>query len=175
MVSNYGTDTTFQSMMDQVPVVGQISDAVQSARNIYNAISQAFGKGRREADLIVPFQNQLGDLLGLVDREMQYATSVDQLWAIGVELQSAADEFYKFIGHPTYSPPWEDGRAGRQAYATIEPQVTGRLVQLRNRITAAGGIPPAKFTASILSGADTTQLVMVGVVALVGFWLLTKG
>lgn len=86
------------------------------------AVSQMFGKGRKEADQIVPIQNDYGNLLASANQAV--ASGVDRETLIHYEMIVA--QGYAAFDQFTRDPRFTDGRASKQARQTIRPLVDGR-------------------------------------------------
>jgi hypothetical protein len=97
-----------------------IGALVAGAIGLGLAILSQVGKGRREADAIVPVQNAVGQRLDEINRSIPNG-SVPQLQGWWDELRQTAAEFRKFVGDPRFT----DGRASRQALDTIMPLIDG--------------------------------------------------
>lgn len=161
--------------------VAALSAATQFIKNLETQIEQAFGigAGRREADRITPYQNQLvsapGAPLGIINTA--YALAADPAHNNPTDLneiyqltKQAIDTFYRYIGAPTFTDTthWPDGRASKQAYATIMPYADDVLKKLKAQLISVGGvlIPIANTSAAGSVGAQLsnklTQLSTVG-------------
>lgn len=97
-----------------------IGALVAGAIGLGLAILSQVGKGRREADAIVPVQNAVGQRLDEINRSIPNG-SIPQLQGWWDELRQTAAEFRKFVGDPRFT----DGRASRQALDTIMPLIDG--------------------------------------------------
>jgi hypothetical protein len=99
-----------------------LSMAVQFTKQIVSEFEQMFGigAGRREADIITPYQNQFKDILTSVVVLMSdpnYNNDPATLQAIYSITYNAYQAFdVKLCGYPSFSQ-WPDGRAARQAHA----------------------------------------------------------
>lgn len=105
---------------------------------ILNSISNALGigTGRKEADRIVPTQNQLGDFLAKVSAYIPTATSAANLQVVANQLSQAWTAFQSFIFNRTQFP---DGRASQQAHDTIAPIVNGLQSAIADKMRQLGG------------------------------------
>ena len=93
------------------------------ARDIFSDIGGWFGRGRREADIIVPVQEQFGRFLENANNAIRSPdTTVVRLRELGAELAQWWGEFDSF----TRDTRFTDGRASVQARNTIRPLVDGR-------------------------------------------------
>lgn len=94
--------------------------AMSFAATIANMFSM-FGRGRKEADMIVPTQNDLMKYIGAVTDNYKLTNSVPQLqeWLAGV--QDAAQKFQAFVSDPRFT----DGRASHQARNSVFPYIDG--------------------------------------------------
>lgn len=109
-------------------------------------ISNMFGKGRREADAIVPIQNQLDDeILKPVGAELQDpSTPLDRLIELRGYLKQGLDQFEAFLKDPRWSADG-DNRAANGAHDTIigNPGYGTRLLEhLDQEIASRGGYVP---------------------------------
>ena len=118
------------------------------------------GKGRREADIIVPVQNQVGGVLIEVNNHLRSpSATVAELAADYALVVDAYRKFEQF----TRDPRFVDGRAPVQARETIRPLVDGKndagtvvrsdggtLGNLERRILELGGVPPG----TVMSGGS---------------------
>lgn len=112
--------STIADAAQLVPVVGNIaSDIVQ----IFQVADSMIGKGRREADVIVPVQNQLMNYLGLVTNNLVAGNlTVNQLQAYLWIVQQVGVKFIAFVSNTN---EFHDGRASAQALNTIMPYING--------------------------------------------------
>lgn len=83
------------------------------------ALSQ-IGKGRREADIITPVQNQIGQRLAEINRAIDYS-SILALQDFYMEVQDLGKQLEAFVSDPRFT----DGRASHQALDTIMPLIDG--------------------------------------------------
>lgn len=138
--------------------VGSVASAISQS---ISAAVNLIGKGRREADIIVPIQNQFGQLLVNVNNRMgDPAITVPQLQAL---YKLVADGYVQFDQF-TRGQQFTDGRASIQARNTIRPLVDGRDDNgnvVRNDGGTLGNI--AKMLAD--RGATTTGTAGGGVIS----------
>ena len=90
------------------------------------ALTKLIGRGRNEADIIVPIQNQLINPQGTgqLDQITQILVrrpSVQGLQALYDEVQRIGGAFLQFVSDPAF----KDGRASAQAADTIMPYING--------------------------------------------------
>lgn len=98
------------------------SNPVSAVINFAGRIFSSIRAGAREANQIVPVQNQVGDLLAQVNQRIQDpATTVEELQAMRQTVIDAGDAFNQFTRQSTFT----DGRASRQARLTIFPLLDG--------------------------------------------------
>jgi hypothetical protein len=158
--------------------IAALSQAADFVKQLTAQIESIFGigKGRKEADLIVPYQNQLvsapGAPLGIINTayyladlpEHGNAADLNQIYQITMQ---AINAFYRYIGAPSFNDRarWPDGRASQQAYATIQPYATDVLAFLKKRLIAAGGtlqaIPPI-YAGGSIGGQLANELLALG-------------
>jgi hypothetical protein len=112
---------------------GPIGGAIAAGAVLVTAIVSQIGRGRKEADRIVPTQNKIGELLDQYDHLLAVPRSGPELAALGDYLQ----QVYNAWLHFTDPASWPDGRAARQAQATINWQVEARLQRIRSLASAA--------------------------------------
>lgn len=93
------------------------------------------GAGRKEADAIVPTQNKVGEFLAQVVSRIPYA-NIAEAQQLFIALQQTGAAFDQFLDDPR----WTDGRASKQAHASIDYLVADNLEKLQQRILAQGGI-----------------------------------
>lgn len=128
--------------------IGALSAATQFIKDLAHQLETAFGigVGRNEANLITPYQNQLGAPGGILntaqilsqDPSHNNPTDLNQIYQITLQ---AVNTFYKYIGYPDYpKSQWPDGRASKQAYASISAVAPGILADIKARLIAAGGV-----------------------------------
>jgi hypothetical protein len=97
------------------------------------------GPGRREADMIVPFQNDVGNLVlapvsAALDSGIEY--SHDEWVQMYNALVTTEAAWLKFLRNTE----WDDGRAAVQAEATLAPYFAEFKPELLAHIEATGGI-----------------------------------
>jgi len=100
---------------------GPIGAAVGGAIAVGLSLLHLIGKGRREADMIVPIQNKIGERLKEISNAIDTSVNVSQLQSLFNELQAIGQAFKEFVG----SPQFRDGRASQQALNTIMPLIDG--------------------------------------------------
>lgn len=130
MMTNTGTnDAAVDSFLMATPIgsaaagaIQGLAAAVQFTKQIVSEFEQMFGigAGRREADIITPYQNQFGQILASAVSLMadpNYNGDPSSIQAIYSVIYNAYQAFdVKLCGYPTFSQ-WPDGRAARQAHA----------------------------------------------------------
>ena len=109
-----------------IPGVGTIgATSIQTAIQAINQFEQWFniGSGRREADLIVPVQNQLMAHLGTITNQFLTGTnpSVSDLQGMYRDVWASAVAFQEFVLMCTFT----DRRASGQALNTVMPYIDG--------------------------------------------------
>lgn len=131
---------------------GPVGASLAGASSVIQSLVGSIGKGRKEADVIVPVQNQVGGVLASIsDAKDDPATTVPQylnLYFLTIDTYRRFDAF-------TRDPRFTDGRASRQARDTIRPLIDGKndaggiirsdgglLGLLEVKIAAKGGVPP---------------------------------
>ena len=103
-------------------VINALGQAVQFTKQIVSQFETMFGigAGRREADIITPYQNQWGQILASAVSLMadpNYNNDPVSLQAIYSIVYNAYQAFdVKLCGYPSFSQ-WPDGRAAKQAHA----------------------------------------------------------
>ena len=102
--------------------INALGQAVAFAKQIVSQFETMFGigAGRREADIITPYQNQWGQILASAVSLMadpNYNRDPVSLQAIYSIVYNAYQAFdVKLCGYPSFSQ-WKDGRAARAAHA----------------------------------------------------------
>ena len=109
-----------------VPGVGQIASVTLTMLNTMLAKFQQWfgiGAGRREADIIVPVQNQLMNQLGVDTNQILTGTSttLDQLSALYRDVWVKGVSFQEFVLMKNFT----DRRASGQALNTVMPYIDG--------------------------------------------------
>lgn len=155
---------------------GPVGAAASSFLSTAQSVASQFGKGRKEADQIVPIQESYGRILIEVNRQMD-AGVLNRTQLVNFQ-QLVADGYAEFDRF-TRDPRFVDGRASIQARNTIRPLVDGRndggqivrndggtLGNLQRMIDAQGGggyyaIDPATGAVVPANGAngDTSTFV----------------
>lgn len=109
-----------------IPGVGQVSSqAIQSASQFIAQFEQWFhiGAGRREADIIVPVQNDMMNALGPITDQIRTGRNPDAytLAALYREVWARAVSFQEFVLMKNFI----DRRASGQALNTVMPYIDG--------------------------------------------------
>src|SRR6185295_3324798 len=125
-----------------------LSQATAYIKDLETQIETALGigRGRREADLITPYEYQLGGPGGILntaqllaaDPAHDNATDLNEIYQL---CNQAVQTFYKYIDAPgfTNKTRWPDGRAGKACYANMQPIAAGILAAIKAQLIAAGG------------------------------------
>jgi len=122
-----------------------INSAFVHAKDLWNDIKAIFGigAGAREADAIVPLQNQIhttilapvGDYLeGVRNGTIQATCAECTTWR--TQLVAAETKWLEFL----HNTQWQDGRAAQQAEATLAPIFKSQKDELQACINATCGI-----------------------------------
>jgi len=198
-----GADTTefanssFDAFLMANPVTSSLQGGVQAltqavafVKNLESQIEVLFeiGAGRREADLITPYENQLGAPGGILntaqllalDPAHDNARDLNEIYQLTYQ---ACQAFYRYIDAPLFNnrERWPDGRASRQAYANMKPIADSILQALKNQLIAAGGVltPIANYspggTIGTQLGNKLSQLGSLGMDAAAGSRLSIGG
>jgi len=124
------------------------------AGEMFSTIAESLhiGRGRNEADQITPTQNKFGDFLAKVSAYIPIAPNVQALTQLANNLSQAWVGFQQFINDEQQFP---DGRASRQAYATLSPLVDGFQTGIAQRIAQLGG---GSMMSRIFQGSGTPSL-----------------
>jgi hypothetical protein len=103
-----------------IPVVGPIASAII---DMFSGAFGNLGRGRTEADEIVPTQNQLMAYLGQITNQLtaQPPPNVPQLQAYLYLVEQVGNGFKTFVSNSRFI----DGRASQQALNTVMPYVDG--------------------------------------------------
>lgn len=118
-----GLQAVLNGASGALALAGPVGSAAAGLLQTAATVSQLFGKGHKEADIIVPIQNQYGQLLTVVNQQMTGgALTRDQL----IQYQLLVANGYAEFDHFTRNPQFTDGRASVQARNTIRPLVDGR-------------------------------------------------
>ena len=106
--------------MSQIPGIGAVAGPVSSF--VAQAIS-LIGKGRREADIIVPLQNQITAQLGTITNQFRTGTnpSLGTLQQLYVQTWMLGVTFQEFVLQRAFT----DRRASGQALNTLMPFIDG--------------------------------------------------
>lgn len=177
---NYGIRAVpFNGLNGMGDVVGTVAQfdpepISRSALTLITAIESAFGigSGRKEADIIVPIQNQVFDTIlkpiidavNLQGPTMTYET-LQSLWN---SLETAKAKWLAFLHQP-----WPDGRAAQQAEATLAPYWNDAETKIQALLQTAphggtGGLVGGVVTSpppSLLGGVSTPVLIGIGLLA----------
>lgn len=122
-----------------------LQEAFVHAKDLWEDLQNIFGigAGRREADVIVPIQNQItqqilapvGDFLERVRNNQVVATCAEcTTWK--TQLDAAEQKWLTYL----HTTKWVDGRAAQQAEATLAPIFQSQKTELQQCITAKCGI-----------------------------------
>lgn len=142
------TQTNGLGQIDPATILA-VQQAFVHAQDLWEDIKQIFGigAGAREADVIVPLQNQIqaqilapiSDFLtGLHNGTIQASCTDCQTWKS--QLVATETKWLDYL-HKTQ---WADGRAAQQAEATLAPYFTAMKSELQQCIQqkcGVGGIP----------------------------------
>jgi hypothetical protein len=105
---------------------GPVGGALAGASSIIQQAFASIGKGRREADIIVPVQNQVWEVLRVMIDETAATRNTATVRHL-LDNYFLTVETYRRFDRFTRDPRFTDGRASRQARDTIRPYVDGRL------------------------------------------------
>jgi hypothetical protein len=128
---------------------------MELAMFVFNAFTKAWGTieqwvgigdGRREADVIVPVQNAIGERLAEIVSDQDRA-GVTTLQNYHRELGMMSLQFQKFLSDPQFT----DGRASKQAFNDIIPLIANIQSGIAQRIMQRGGSIP--LTPTVTQGA----------------------
>jgi len=175
----YPTSGTLGAMglVDPHAVISEAGAVVEEAKQYWNELQAALGigAGRREADVIVPFQNRITSniLVPVVDvgsRPQQH--SCNEMSQLLGALNNAASTFRSFL----LDTDWMDGRAAEQALFWLEgplpatPTNPSWFHQVQSDFSGdvaekCGGIP-IPGTGVSLSGSTLLLLGVAGVLLL---------
>jgi hypothetical protein len=117
---------------------GTAAMALQTASGFVSKIESFFniGAGRREADQIVPYQNDVHyNVLAPVASALEGDLSYNQLQSLYKALTDAETAWLKFLRETQ----WSDGRAATQAESTLAPIFSSLKSQLVSRLSAKTG------------------------------------
>lgn len=103
-----------------------VGAALGAALAVGLALLKLVGRGRSEADLITPIQNQLINSHGTgqldqITQMLVHNPSVQGLQALYDQVQRIGSAFIDFVSQPAF----KDGRASAQALNTIMPYING--------------------------------------------------
>jgi hypothetical protein len=111
------------------------------------------GTGRREADMLVPYQNALGEILTQVNAAIDAGIDAEGLRGLRATLVAAMDRYQAILAEP-----WSDGRAARQGYETMFGNPGYARVTLENLDRAiaqrGGGVSGVLADVSAVSGSN---------------------
>lgn len=122
-----------------------INEAFVHAKDLWEDILKIFGigAGRREADAIVPLQNQITDqILAPVGAFLENARNgttnptCAECTTWRTQLVAAETKWLSFL----HTTQWQDGRAAQQAEATLAPIFKSQKDELQACINAKCGI-----------------------------------
>lgn len=152
-------------------VGGPVGAAVGGVQAAISSGLGLIGRGRKEADLIVPVQNQVGGVLVEVNRLIGRSTDIAELAAA---YALVVDTYQKFDAF-TRDARFVDGRASKQARNDIRPLVDGKndagqvvrsdggtLGNLERRIIELGGVAPGNVREGGSPGIRTSQATPAG-------------
>jgi hypothetical protein len=107
---------------------GPVGGALAGASSIIQTAVASIGKGRKEADIIVPVQNQVWEVLRVMIDETNLVAAGSQQATVRhlLDLYFLAVDTYRRFDRFTRDPRFTDGRASRQARDTIRPYVDGK-------------------------------------------------
>lgn len=122
-----------------------INEAFVHAKDLWEDIQRIFGigAGRREADVIVPLQNQIeaqilapvGDFLATVRNGTYNPTCADCTTWLS-QIKAAESKWLSYL----HTTQWQDGRAAQQAEATLKPIFDSQKAELQQCVTAKCGV-----------------------------------
>lgn len=148
-----------------------VGAALGAALAVGLALTKLIGRGRQEADVIVPVQNQLINPAGTgqldqITQVFLQRPSVAGLQSLMTQIQRIGNAFMDFIEDPAF----KDGRASEQAANTIFPYLDGSCgyswpppmqSSRRNCLTWGAGTPGGPGTDGML-GALTRAILAQG-------------
>jgi len=139
--------------MGQDPV--SVALAAQKAGDFINKVMDFLhiGAGRREADQIVPYQNEVANQIlvpisALINSGHDYSYS--QWKSLYDSLAQAETAWLQFLHNTT----WSDGRAAQQAEATLAPLFQREKDELSAKMSDAGGTSISDFFSGIFGGSS---------------------
>lgn len=125
--------------------------AIGLALSLFPVLLAKIGRGRAEADTIVPVQNAVGQQLAAINQAID-TSSISALQDLHRDTEQIGANFEHFVKDPSFT----DGRASMQALDTIMPLIDGTdshgiqvrsdrgtLGSIERRILALGGTIPA--------------------------------
>jgi len=118
-----GAGLGFLPALSIAPATGPAAPFVAAGIIIASLIPFALtqiGKGRKEADLITPVQNQVGQRLAEINNAIPHS-SVTALQEFYQEVEQLGESFHGFVTDPRF----KDGRASVGALDTIMPLIDG--------------------------------------------------
>lgn len=148
------TGTLYQAnQFNPEPISRAAITAMQSIENFFR-----IGAGRREADLIVPIQNQihyevLAPIAEAVNAPYKNDLCQSQLQQMLDALNATEDYWLQFLHNTT----WDDGRAAIQAEQTLEFLFYDQERKLRELLVNAPWFCPVEVPEVIPVGGGTTS------------------
>jgi len=125
--------------------IAVLAEVYTNAKNLWESLLQLFGvgAGRREADVIVPVQEQVtqqilvpvGDFLERV-RTNQVVPTCDECKTWLSQLVAVETQWLNYL----HNTQWQDGRAAQQAKATLAPIFKSQKDELQQCVTAKCGL-----------------------------------
>jgi hypothetical protein len=106
---------------------GPMGAAMAGASSLIQSMASQIGAGRREADIIVPVQNQVWEVLRvMIDETNLVAAGQPATVRHLLDFYFLTVDTYRRFDRFTRDPRFTDGRASRQARDTIRPYVDGK-------------------------------------------------
>jgi hypothetical protein len=151
------------SLAEGASFAGPLGAALAGGSSIIQSLVGSIGRGRKEADIIVPVQNQVWEVLRVMMDDTNAAGDTMTVRQLLDEYFLTIDTYRRFDRF-TRDPRFTDGRASRQARDTIRPYVDGKLDSgqfsqanpafltggflgdLERRITRRGGVAPGNVS-----------------------------
>jgi len=157
-----------------------LQEAFVHAKDLWEDIKQIFGigAGAREADAIVPLQNQIhqtvlapvGDYLERV-RTGQVAATCAECKTYQSQLLEAEKKWLSFL----HNTQWQDGRAAQQAEATLGPIFTSQKNELAQCVTKTCGISGGSVGSIFTTSSGEVNWPVVAGAAGLAYMLFIKG
>ena len=119
-----------------IPGIGPIASIGTAISGAISKAISSIGSGRKEADKIVPVQNELMALVTQIIDSYPRSRSIADLQSMLAILQANWKKFQDFVGNRSVFP---DGRAAQQALGDVGPYVRSLQGSLIQRITDLGG------------------------------------